>query len=197
MKKLLVIAVISSAFMSQHAFAQAKNFEGFSVAANVTSAKTGVDLTIFGLPLSTDGNTTGLDLQAQYSLALSPQFVLGLGATIGTGTNNAGSIFTAEFSSKNRTAIDFIPGFAVSDSTLIFGKLSFLNTDVTGTVGNVSESKSITGTGYGFGLRNLINKNVFFQLGYDVNKYQDVDLGSGNTAKPSSTVLSGGLGYKF
>ncbi len=201
MKKLLAVAAISMAFMSQQAFAQAKSFEGFSAGANVTFAKTGVDFTVSGLTLSTDASTTGVDLQLQYGLALGQQFVLGLGATLGAGTNKAGSISgggtTVEFSSKNRTAIDIVPGFALSDSNLVFGKLSFLNADMMADAGNGSSSKSVTGTGYGFGLRSLINKNLYFQIGYDVNKYADIDIGSGVTAKPSSTVFSGGIGYKF
>lgn len=201
MKKLLAIAVMSTAFMSQHAFAQAKSFEGFSVGANLTSAKTSVDFSAGGPTISTNANTTGLDLQAQYGLVLGQQFVLGLGLTLGTGSYKAGSISaggqTAEFSSKNRTAIDITPGFAVSDSLLIYGKVSLLNADVVeeDTPGG-TYSKSISGTGYGFGLRNMINKNLYFQVGYDFNKYDDFNVGS-VTVKPSSTVLSGGIGYKF
>mgnify|MGYP003529696840 FL=1 len=37
---------------------------------------------------------------------------------------------------------------------------------------------------------------MFYQLGYDINKYNDVDFGTGNV-KASSSVFSLGVGYKF
>ena len=147
---------------------------------------------------SESGNTNSLDLQAQYSLALAPQFVLGLGVTLGTGNNNAGtfSLTGTEVSTKNRTAFDIIPGYAISNSMMLFGKVSALSADGASTTAGVETKKSISGVGYGFGLRGLIDKNMFYQLGYDINKYNDVDFGTGNV-KASSSVFSLGVDYKF
>ena len=194
MKKALLLAA-SVAFIAPQAFAQAKNFEGFSVGANLAVAKSTTEPT--GVAC-VSGNTNSLDLQAQYSLALAPQFVLGLGVTLGTGNNNAGtfSLTGTEVSTKNRTAFDIIPGYAISNSMMLFGKVSALSADGASTTAGVETKKSISGVGYGFGLRGLIDKNMFYQLGYDINKYNDVDFGTGNV-KASSSVFSLGVGYKF
>jgi len=199
MKKALLLAA-SVAFVAPQAFAQAKSFEGFSVGANLAVTKTTTDLSALGVTLTDSGNTSSLDLQAQYSMALGPQFVMGFGLTLGTGTNKAGTFSsggsTVEFASKNRTAIDFIPGYAVSNNMMLFGKVSALNADGVASSGGVDSTKSLSGIGYGFGVRGLIDKNMFYQVGYDINKYNDI-TNSGVTFKASSTVLTLGVGYKF
>ena len=101
MKKALLLAA-TVAFIAPQAFAQAKSFEGFSVGANLAIAKTTTEPA--GIA-SESGNSNNLDLQAQYSFALAPQFVLGLGVTLGTGTNKAGNYgATDEISTKNRNS---------------------------------------------------------------------------------------------
>ena len=75
--------------------------------------------------------------------------------------------------------------------------MSLLNADAVATIGSNSDSKSISGVGYGFGLRGMIDKKMFYQVGYDINKYNENDIGSGVIMKPSSTALSLGVGYKF
>jgi opacity protein-like surface antigen len=195
MKKALILAA-SFAFMAPQAFAQAKSFEGFSVGANLAVAKTTTEPN--GIA-SESGNTTGLDIQAQYAIAFSPQFVLGLGATLGTGNNNAGTFSTvgADVSTKNRISLDIVPGVAISNSMMVFGKVSFLNADGVQTIAGIETKKNLSGTGYGFGLRGMVDKNMFYQLGYDMNKYNDVEYVPGTAVKGTSSVFSLGVGYKF
>jgi opacity protein-like surface antigen len=189
MKKALLLAA-TVAFITPQAFAQAKSFEGFSVGANLAVAKTTTEPAGFA---SESGNTTGLDLQGQYSFALAPQFVLGLGVTLGFGNNKAGTFAGGEVVTKNRVAFDITPGYAISSTMLIFGKVSSLSADSVFTPVAGAETKdSLSGVGYGFGVRGLIDKNMFYQVGYDMNKYNEV-----NTNKLSSNVLSLGVGYKF
>jgi outer membrane immunogenic protein len=195
MKKALLLAA-SVAFIAPQAFAQAKNFEGFSVGANLAVAKSTTEPT--GVA-SESGNTNSLDLQAQYSLALAPQFVLGLGLTLGTGNNKAGTFATGDESiTKNRMSLDIIPGYALSNNMLVFGKVSMLSADgASTTAAGVETKKSLSGVGYGFGLRGMIDKNMFYQLGYDINKYNDVEYVPGTSVKGTSSVFSLGVGYKF
>ena len=124
MKKTLLL-VASVAFAAPQAFAQAKSFEGFSLGANMAITTSTVDFTKAGITLSNNDTTTGLDLQAQYAAALGPQFVLGVGVTAGTGVNKAGALTsggtTIEFTTKNRTSFDIIPGYAISDTAMVFG----------------------------------------------------------------------------
>lgn len=191
MKKALLLAA-SVAFVAPQVFAQAKNFEGFSLGANLAFANTTTEPT--GVA-SQNGNTTGLDLQAQYSFALAPQFVLGVGLTLGTGSNNAGTFApNTEITTKNRTAIDIMPGYALSSDMLLFGKVSVVNADVESST--PSAKASVNGMGYGVGLRGLIDKNMFYQVGYDAIQINETTL-NGIKAKGSSSVFSLGVGYKF
>jgi len=190
MKKALLLAA-TVAFIAPQAFAQAKSFEGFSVGANLAVANTKTEIT--SQAVSESGNTTGLDLQAQYSFSLAPQFVLGLGLTLGTGSNKAGTYTFGDVVTKNRLSFDIVPGYAISNTLMVFGKVSSLSADVVATpTGGAENKQSATGIGYGFGVRGMIDKNMFYQVGYDINKYNDI-----GGDKLSSTVLSLGVGYKF
>lgn len=183
MKKML-LAIACTALVTPLAFAQAKNFEGFSLGASLANAKTTVEFPAS----STDGTTTGLDLTAQYNWALGPEFVLGVGLTMGTGNNKAGTTGGNDINLKNRYALEFTPGLAVSKDVLLFGKVAYLN----GTAESAGTSDSLTGVGYGIGVRGMIDKSMFWQVGYDANQYQEK-----NTAKAKASIFSLGIGAKF
>ena len=196
MKKALVLAAIVAAAAPQ-AFAQAKNFEGFSLGANLTSARTTTDLTPTGVATTSDSaNTIGLDLQAQYSMALGSNFVLGLGASLGTIKNKAGTIGATEFTTKDRYSLDFVPGYVLSPSMLLYGKLGILNATGVSTTAGADTTTSLTGSSYGVGVRGLIDKNLYYQVGYDMNQYNEKDV-TGGKIKPTASVFSFGVGYKF
>lgn len=183
MKK-TILALACTALTTPLVFAQAKNFEGLSIGANIANAKT----TIENATGTTDGTTTGLDLNAQYNWALGQEFLLGVGLTMGTGNNKAGTLSGVEMNTKNRYALEFTPGLAVSKDILLFGKVAYLNA----TGESTNSSDNITGVGYGLGVRGMIDKNMFWQIGYDLNQYQEK-----NNAKAKSSVFALGVGYKF
>ncbi|APW41542.1 outer membrane protein [Rhodoferax saidenbachensis] len=193
MKK-IAIAAACLALAAPQVFAQARSFEGFSLSANLESTKSTVD----ALSVSDSGNSTGLGLQAQYTFAITDQFVLGVGATLGTVKRNTASAsgLGADAYTKDNTSFDLTPGIAVTDSTVIFGKISALG----GTLqvdSAPSASYSLTGLGYGVGIKSMIDKNLFWQLVYDSNKYNDVTTTGGTTLSNKSTIFSLGVGYKF
>ncbi len=182
MKNTVVVACLALA--APLAFAQAKNFEGFSLGATLANTKT----TPESSTASADGTTTSVALNAQYTFALGQQFVLGVGLDVGTGNNSAGTNSGRDLVTKNRYALEFTPGFAVSDTAMVYGKIASLSAtgDATG------YSENFTGLGYGLGIRGLVDKNMYWQVGYDSNQYFEK---SGVKAK--STTLSAGVGYKF
>ncbi len=195
-KKVLLAA--SLALATTGAFAQLKAFEGFSIGLNAEMTRS----TTEALSLSDSSNSTGTGLQLMYTLPLGNQFALGLGATASFGTLNAGSNATlgVDFTTKNRSSFDLTPSYALTDTTLLYGKVSALSatgvatTQATG----VEDSKTLTGLGYGLGVRTLVDKNIYLQLGYDWNKYDDVTNSAGTaTLKGTSNVFSLGVGYKF
>ena len=184
MKK-TILALACTALATPLVFAQAKNFEGLSIGANIANTKTTIDATAG----STDGTTTGLDLNAQYNWALGQEFVLGVGITMGTGNNKAGTDITGnDITTKNRYSLEFTPGFAVSKDVLVYGKIASLSATAEGG----GSSTDITGVGYGLGVRGMVDKNMFWQVGYDLNQYQEK-----NTVKAKSSTFSLGMGYKF
>ena len=198
MKKLLIATAVAATFVAPQAFAQAKNFEGFSIGANVTGAKTtatATRLSAGGVNADDSANTTGVDLTADYTFALGQSFTLGVGITLGTSANKAGTI-VSDITNKERVALDFTAGFAASDSMLIFGKVSALSStgETVGAGGNAT--RSMSGLGYGIGLRALISKNVYLQAGYDVNTYDKTSFGA-TSLEFKTGVFSLGVGYKF
>jgi outer membrane immunogenic protein len=191
MKRALMIAA-SLALAAPQVFAQAKSFEGFSLGANAEMARS----TTERAGASDSGNGSGLGLQAQYAFALGPQFVLGLGLTASTGNRNAGTLGATEFSTKDGASFDLLPGFAISESLLLYGKVSALSATNVAKTGGAETTASIDGMGVGLGLRGMVDKNLFFQVGYDENRFNDKTMG-GVTVKPRSSIFSLGVGYKF
>lgn len=189
MKKTL-LAIACTALATPMVFAQAKNFEGFSLGASIANAKSTVDSTSFG---STDGTSTGLDLQAQYNFALGQDFVLGVGLNAGTGNNKAGDFGGGDITVKKRYALEFTPGFALSKDMLVYGKVAALNA----TLENGGSSENLSGVGYGLGLRGMVDKNMYWQVGYDLNQYGEKSDTVGGSYKLKSNVFSLGVGYKF
>lgn len=197
LKKTILLAAVIAATAPQ-AFAQAKNFEGFSLSGNLAVAKTTTDVTFGGATLSDSGTSTNLDVQLQYSFALAPQFVLGVGATIGTGNNKSGTVGGSDISTKDRASFDIVPGYVLSDSTLLYGKVSALSATGVAEGAGGNSSTSLSGIGYGLGVRSMIDKSMFFLVGYDWNRYDEKTINGGAaTFKPKADVFSLGFGYKF
>lgn len=188
MKK-IVLAVAGTVLATPLVFAQAKNFEGFSIGASLANAKTSIESTT-GASTAFEGTSTGIDLNAQYNWALGQAFVLGVGVTVGTGNNKVGSSSSVgDIVTKNRAAVEFVPGYAVSNDMLIYGKIASLA--ATG-ANDVGVSSTYAGIGYGIGLRGMMNKNMYWQIGYDMNQYAEK-----SNEKLKSSVFSLGMGYKF
>jgi len=186
------------AIAAPQAFAQAHNFEGFSVGINYEATRASYSAAGSGAGGggSDNGTGNGLSLQAQYLFAVKERFVLGLGLTDSPTNVNMGSSAGNQLNllTQNRSAIDFIGGIASSESTLVFLKLS----DLRGTIvdGTSGASYAANGFGYGLGVRTLFDKHKFIQIGYDANTYRDVQ-GNGVTLSPQSRVISIGVGYEF
>lgn len=195
MKKVRAIVAAVGVLGAMQAFAQAKNFEGLSLGANLE-----VD---HGSLRASDGSSdsdrnTRLGLQVRYDWVLGNQFLLGLGAGMGTGHRNAGTYALSGSSAytKNRYSIDVMPGYAISNTLMVYGKLSALS--ATALSNNGTDTASVHGTGYGIGLRGLIDNNTYWQAGLDTNRFQNVTFGTtGTTARFRDNVLSVGVGYKF
>ena len=187
---MLMAATAAAVFAAPQAFAQAKHFEGFSVAGG-TLTETSSYTATRGNNISTGGATdTTLGIQGQYAWAIGDAFVLAAGAQAGLGDLTADA---ASGKIKNLAVAYIAPGFAVSNDVLIYGKLGAASYDFSNSNGGYSNSAAA----YGLGVQVFLNKNVFFQGEYLYSKPGDKNFNGWNvvTDKVGMTNLS--VGYKF
>lgn len=203
MKKILIAAAVTVATLgAPQAFAQAKNFEGFSVGMNINSTSSDTDVANAGGSVKTTGQTSANGaFQAQYNLALGSSFVLGLGGTYEFGDidlGSSGSVFSGK--RKEASSVYIAPGFAISDSWLIYGKVASISAKFESTGAAIFTGKTdATGMGYGVGFQKLLGRNIYLQAEYMQNKYNDQTIVTSLTtqAKEEARTLSFGVGYKF
>jgi len=194
MKKLLLTTVAIGAFAVSSAYAAGQtDLSGFSVGANAefsTGSSSATDGT------SDTGKTTALGLQGRYDWALAPNFAIGLGASYSSGNHQAGTYANGTAATiSNRYSIDVIPTIALDNSFQLYGKLSSIYGSAASNDG--SSTADAQGVGYGIGVRQMLDKNMYWQAGYDVNQFRDVTFATGTTSSLKENVFSLGIGYKF
>ena len=92
MKKILIATAVAAVLAAPQVFAQANNFTGFSVGANVNLATMSTELSEPGSSIKLGESSQNASLQAAYGLALGKSGVLGFGATVGLGDLKAGAL---------------------------------------------------------------------------------------------------------
>ena len=88
----------------------------------------------------------------------------------------------------------------LSDSTLLYGKISLEKgkAAVTAPTAAKSVSKSVSGTGYGVGMRHMLDKSKFVQVEFMKVGYKSVRFdGETTDIKFSTTLGTIGIGMKF
>lgn len=145
--------------------------------------------------------------QGAYGLELSSSSVLGMGLTYAAGKSKSGTSIdnnppsTDDISVKNQYALYLEPGSLLSDNTLLYGKISLEKgkAAVSSTLAANNKSKSISGTGYGVGLRHMLDKTKYVQVEFMKVGYKSVKFEATDTTsiKFSSTVGTVGIGMKF
>jgi opacity protein-like surface antigen len=96
---------------------------------------------------------------------------------------------------NNRYSLDIVPTVALSNNYQLYGKLSSIYGTAASTDGVATSN--VQGVGYGIGVRKMLDKNLYVQAGYDLNKFNDVTYSNGTTAALQENVYSIGIGYKF
>lgn len=204
MKKVLFALATAGSLLSPQVHAQAQNFGGFSLGANVDMNATHTESTISGIFINGVGQQSwGGSLQGAFGFAASEQLLVSLGANYSLSETDAlklsSSSGTATLKLKNAYSLYVEPGFAVSDRTLAYAKLSYEVGTMHGeSTGAAPVSKDIYGAGVGFGLRTMVNKNLYLQaearrVNYDSARFE----GDTTDFKTSVTVGSVGVGYRF
>jgi opacity protein-like surface antigen len=197
MKNIRIIAAAAACLVTPFAFSQTSNFEGFSVLGGVNlgastfeqNAKNGSSL------ISVTSTSSNFLVQGEYTFAIGSQITLGLGATVGLGDLTFGrwaSGTGGDIKLKETYSAYIAPGYLLNETTLVYAKLA----SISGTAYDNSGSLSLSGIGYGAGARFLSNKNMYYQIEFIQNQYQDKDL-STVIDKFRGSIVSFGAGYKF
>ena len=199
------LVLVNLMLFTNSSWAQASNFDGFSA---VISSKfpTGTFSTYSG-KISTNDSTQ--DLRLQYTLQFKNNLTLGASFETGLSNQKVGSFLRDDWTLRDRSAIGLIPGFVFDQNNMLFGKISIINVKLnTGSSFN-SESKR-NGVGYGIGIRHQFTNNIFVQVAYEEEQYDQfiidttVNVAPGITQFTRSTIspltsggMSFGIGYQF
>ncbi len=205
MKKIIAVsALITSALFSTSVFAQAKNFEGFTAGVNISSVGASTKINgaddFGGFNLGEQSVVPSLEIG--YNAAIGNKFVLGVTATYDLAESKSGQVTDFfQLKAENHYSINLKPGFAVTDSTLIYATVGY--NQMTGKVtGNsiTTNNTNFSGIGYGIGSMILLDKNIFVKLEVqqiDYSSKSNTIDGTSVSYKPSATVGTIGFGYKF
>jgi opacity protein-like surface antigen len=197
-KRLLALALLAG---STGVFAQANPFEGFSAGVNVSSVGASTELSGDGGGSLNFGQQSIVpSLEVGYMFGISKEFALGLTATYDLADTKAGSADGFNIKGKNHYSINLKPGYVIGNSTMAYVLLGYNATKGTISSDGQSASSNFSGFGAGFGVQTLIDKNIYLkaefqQITYSSKTFTD-GVGSFN-AKPSATVGTIGVGYKF
>ena len=197
--KLLVASMMT--VVATGAFAQAKNFEGFTAGVNVSSVGGTSTLSTSAGTIDFGQQSVVPGVELGYNYAATQSVVLGLTATYDfvdsklgqAGNEDVGSL---NFKAQNRMSVNFKPGFVVTPSTLLYATVGYNSMSAKAALNGESESKTLSGIGYGLGVAVMVDKNVFVKA-----EVQQVNYGkwndSGLSIQPNLTVGTIGVGYKF
>lgn len=199
LKKLILATAIMAA--SSAALANGAPYVGASIGVNTDVFNVKDD---FGNTLNFGGRGAIGSLFAGYGAMVSQSFYLG-GEVFGDLTNTTSDITIGtdalkdKFKEKYGYGISIIPGLALSDHTMAYGRLGVVRSKFevkeTSPVAN-SEEKSLTGAQFGLGIQTSLTQNVDLRGEYDFTTYSSGNF-SGNTLKPRSDQFNIALLYKF
>ena len=195
--KLLAASFLTIAAGS--AMAQAKSevnpFEGPSVGVSVSSVGGSTDLS--GSRSSNMGQQSVVPtVEAGYAFGATKDIALGLTGTYDLADTKGGTDSSANLVGKKHYSINFKPGYVLGSSTMLNALVGYNRMQGTLNNNGYTGSSNLNGIGYGIGLETLIDKNVYVKIEGQQVKYSSSTV-SGLTFKPSTTIATLGLGYKF
>ena len=201
MKKILITTAVAATLFAPQVFAQARNFEGFSLGLNLNAATASSEISSPRFSNKNGDTTTTGGIQAAYGFPLGDTFVFGIGASYEFGDLKGGSTSASgisyELKGKDRYSVYFEPGLMISNSSMVYAKIGYqgMKGEVNFSTGQ-SSSDDYFGAGYGAGIRTMVNKNVYLQAEF-MQLFFDEKTQSGVSSKLSATIGTIGVGYKF
>jgi opacity protein-like surface antigen len=197
------IATITTALICLTALpaaAQLSPFSGWSLGLNLNRATTATQFGGAGISSTMGDSDYNGGLQAAYGLPLGSRYQLGLGLTLGAGDLRAGTLSVngseLSFRLRNMYSLYAEPGYAVGDSTLLYGKVSYLGGRGEESYGGEIFGKTYAGLGLGAGVRTMLGERLYLQLELLYGDYEWKTARTG-AFRPTSTTGSVGLGWRF
>ncbi|MFM2036787.1 MAG: hypothetical protein RL459_2052 [Pseudomonadota bacterium] len=207
MNKLAVaVAVATMAFSAVQAQAQSSGFQGVSLGLNAGMIASTTEITAGTDVLDGLGHSAAVgSLQAAYGWAMGDKGVISVGATYNLNDVKGGELRTTAgvrtglYKARDAYSIYLEPGYQLNDKTLAFATLSYEAATARAEDGaGTAVTQDIEGAGYGFGLRVLLDKNLYMQVAVK-QVYYESDRFPGDAAdfKARATLGSVGVGYRF
>jgi len=140
-------------------------------------------------------------LDLSYGIIASKDFVFALGGTYGlTDSETEGAGFKTKL--KDRYSIYLEPTYLLSENTGIFLNLSYNKAKMTAAADDgTTLSEDVDAYGYGVGIKNFIDKNLFVKAQVNYVKYgshnSTASDGVPSTISPKTTTALISVGYKF
>ena len=190
---LLALVCVSGAAM-------AGNFSGPEAGASVTMNGGATTFTAANKDATFGGSSLGFRLHGGYGFDVSKDTVVLLGLDYNVTDLVVGNILGENFKTKNSWSLSVAPGMLLNDKTLAYVKLSYEAGKFNSSVTDSKFDQSVSGFGYGIGLRTEINKTTFLETEIKQVNYSKFTKKIDSTSfdfTTSATVGSVGVVFKF
>jgi len=192
------IVFVCGVFCVLSANAQSSNFEGASISLN-----TGFNSEqVFLVNVNLSNDTTPININASYTLALFPKVTLAVGVNYDFSNtkilSETVSGVTSDWYIKNHYSINIEPGYILNENSLGYAKLSYHRAKSYWNNSYSFVDQNIKGVGYGFGAKFFMNRNLFLNLEIQKTTYDSFIPSSADitvTHKTTTSII--GVGYKF
>jgi opacity protein-like surface antigen len=142
------------------------------------------------------GSSLGFRLHGGYGFDMGNDTVVLVGFDYNATDIAAGTVSGNSVKIKNSWSLSAAPGMLLNDKTLAYVKLSYEAGKLNSLITTGVFDQSVSGFGYGFGLRTEINKTTFLETEIKQVNYKKFTKSSLNIT-PSATVGSVGVVFKF
>lgn len=191
-KSALIVALVAT---STIAIAQENPFEGPSVGVNVSSV--GGSTNISGNRSTNIGEQSVVPaVELGYTYGASKEIALGLTGTYDLADTKGGTDGNGNLVGKKHYSINFKPGYVLGSSTMLYALVGYNRMQGTFNDGGYTGHSNLNGIGYGVGIQALLDKHFYVKLEGQQVQYTSASVG-GITYKPSTTIATLGVGYKF
>ena len=180
-----------------------------SMAGNFAGPEAGVSVAMIGgstlidskVNDAYDGNrgqqSIGVKLHAGYGFEMGNDTMVLVGFDYNPTEIKAGTAVSANLKIQNSWSLFLAPGMMLNDKSLAYVKLAYESGNLKYSDGSENIEQSITGFGYGIGLRTEVNKTTFLETEIKQVNYSKFSYRSAGDLTNSSTIGGVGLVFKF